>query len=190
MCLVDTGNGLLMLATYNWAKVRPSEKIFYNFLVTSMSATIALCIGTLELLQVICRAVGLHGPFWESVSSIDMAAIGYGIIVAFLVIFAAAVCFSCTRREERLATARARERARQPRFLRGGSKLTVQGLASSHVGGALAGAGWSGSALTRPPPGRAFSLIPRNMSASSATSCATFQGALVFSVGQDIPAAP
>mmetsp|Transcript_3075 Transcript_3075/g.8236 ORF Transcript_3075/g.8236 Transcript_3075/m.8236 type:complete len:375 (+) Transcript_3075:145-1269(+) len=99
MCLVDTGNGLLMLATYNWAKVRPSEKIFYNFLVTSMSATIALCIGTLELLQVICRAVGLHGPFWESVSSIDMAAIGYGIIVAFLVIFAAAVCFSCTRRE-------------------------------------------------------------------------------------------
>ncbi|CAK0874437.1 unnamed protein product [Prorocentrum cordatum] len=148
MCLVDTGNGLLMLATYNWAKVRPSEKIFYNFLVTSMSATIALCIGTLELLQVICRAVGLHGPFWESVSSIDMAAIGYGIIVAFLVIFAAAVCFSCTRREELwapIATRRQHEPVLQ---------------------------------------------LSQSMSASSATSCATFQGALVFSVGQDIPAAP
>ncbi|CAK0874438.1 unnamed protein product [Prorocentrum cordatum] len=61
MCLVDTGNGLLMLATYNWAKVRPSEKIFYNFLVTSMSATIALCIGTLELLQVGASAAQRDG---------------------------------------------------------------------------------------------------------------------------------
>jgi len=99
MCLVDTGNGLLMLATYSWAKVRPSEKIFYNFLVTSMSATIALCIGSLELLQVVCRAADLHGPFWDAVSGIDMAAIGYGIIFTFFVVFAAAVVFSCARRE-------------------------------------------------------------------------------------------
>jgi high-affinity nickel-transport protein len=99
MCLEDSGNGLLMLVTYSWAKVRPSEKIFYNFLVTSMSATIALCIGSLELLQVICSAADLHGPFWDAVSGVDMAAIGYGIIATFFVVFAAAVCFSCARRE-------------------------------------------------------------------------------------------
>jgi high-affinity nickel-transport protein len=97
MCLVDSGNGLLMLATYSWAKVRPSQKVFYNFLVTSMSAIIALCIGSLELLQVVCRMADLHGPFWDAVSGVDMAAIGYGIVGTFVVVFVAAVCFSCMR---------------------------------------------------------------------------------------------
>ncbi|CAK0854651.1 unnamed protein product [Prorocentrum cordatum] len=95
MCLVDSGNGLLMLATYSWAKARPSQKIFYNFLVTSMSAVIALCIGSLELLQVVCRMADIHGPFWDAVSGVDMAAISYGIVDTFLAVFAAAVSYSC-----------------------------------------------------------------------------------------------
>lgn len=87
MCLVDTLNGLLMLMTYSWAQIEPVQKLFYNFLVTAMSAGIAVMIGSLELLQIAGEQCGFSGPFWSFVAGIDMASIGYTIILTFFVIF-------------------------------------------------------------------------------------------------------
>lgn len=100
MCLLDTTNGLLMLLTYSWTTVRPVQKLFYNFVVTSMSAGIALVICTLELLQIFAREAGLTGGFWNSIQDIDMASIGYSIIASFALVFILAVvyaqgCFEC-----------------------------------------------------------------------------------------------
>lgn len=79
MCLVDTVNGLLMVSTYSWTMVRPVQQLFYNFLVTSMSAGIALIICSLELLQIIAREVHLKGAFWDAVENVDMVSQnGYG----------------------------------------------------------------------------------------------------------------
>uniref|UniRef100_A0A7S2P7C5 Nickel/cobalt efflux system n=1 Tax=Zooxanthella nutricula TaxID=1333877 RepID=A0A7S2P7C5_9DINO len=94
MCLIDTANGLLMLATYSWTEVRPMQKLFYNFVVTSMSAGIALVICSLELLQIVARQANLRGPFWTLVQDVDMVAIGYSIICSFLLVFLVAVCYS------------------------------------------------------------------------------------------------
>eukprot|EP00928_Gymnodinium_smaydae_P038326 TRINITY_DN26460_c0_g1_i1.p1 TRINITY_DN26460_c0_g1~~TRINITY_DN26460_c0_g1_i1.p1 ORF type:complete len:394 (+),score=22.68 TRINITY_DN26460_c0_g1_i1:93-1184(+) len=94
MCLVDTANGLLMLLTYSWASVQPIKKLFYNFLVTAISAAIALLISSLELLQIIGERFGFQGPFWNFVGSVDMASIGYLIILTFFVVLVLAVASS------------------------------------------------------------------------------------------------
>lgn len=93
MCLVDTVNGLLMLATYSWTKLRPIQKIFYNFVVTSMSAGIALIICSLEAVQILAQQLDLKGPFWDTIQNVDMATIGYTIIFTFAFVFGLAVCY-------------------------------------------------------------------------------------------------
>jgi len=106
MCLVDTANGLLMLMTYRWAAVRPLQKILYNFLVTALSAVIALVIGSLELLQVAAQQFHFTGPVWDRIQSVDMGYLGYMVILTFLGIFLTSLCLwrfngrcSCTKRK-------------------------------------------------------------------------------------------
>jgi len=94
MCLVDTCNGLLMIATYGRSDVRPAQKLLYNFLVTAMSACIALVIGTLELLQVVASQEGLSGPFWSWIQDVDMGKIGLMIMGVFLMVFSTAKLLS------------------------------------------------------------------------------------------------
>merc|ERR1719469_375709 len=91
MCFVDTCNGVLMLATYSWTNMRPIQKLFYNFVVTAMSAGIALIIVSLEALQIVAKEAALKGEFWTRVQAVDMATIGYSIILSFLLVFVAAV---------------------------------------------------------------------------------------------------
>ncbi|CAE8735485.1 unnamed protein product, partial [Polarella glacialis] len=92
MCLVDTLNGLLMLMTYSWATVRPIQKLFYNFVVTAMSACVALLISSLELLQILGTEAGWKGPFWIWVQGVNMGTLGFAVIVSFAMVFTAAVC--------------------------------------------------------------------------------------------------
>jgi len=80
-----------MLITYNWATIRPIEKLFYNFLVTAMSAAVALLISSLEILQIVSHEAGWTNPVWLWVNSIDMAALGYTVIFSFILVFFVAV---------------------------------------------------------------------------------------------------
>ncbi len=52
MCMMDTSDGVLMSKAYDWALLNPLRKIFYNLTTTSFSVTVALVIGSIELLQV------------------------------------------------------------------------------------------------------------------------------------------
>jgi len=92
MCLVDTGNGLLMLLAYNWATVRPMQKLVYNLLVTTMSAGVALAIGSLEVLQILGQEAGLTGGLWSWVQDVDMGSLGCAVVASFLTVFGLAVC--------------------------------------------------------------------------------------------------
>eukprot|EP00971_Amphidinium_carterae_P037924 745643-Amphidinium_carterae.1 len=76
MCLVDTVNGLLMLATYSWAEVDPMQKLIYNFAVTAMSSAMAVCISVLEVLQLVAEQTNANGTMWNIIRQVDMASIG------------------------------------------------------------------------------------------------------------------
>jgi len=84
MVLVDTTDGVTMRMAYGWAFLNPIRKIYYNLTVTVISILVALAIGTVELLQVIVLELGLTGPTWQWVDSLDFETIGFGIIIIFL----------------------------------------------------------------------------------------------------------
>jgi len=73
MSLMDTIDGAFMSHAYGWAFSSPVRKIFYNISVTSLSVTVALVIGTIELLQVCGRLDG-----------IDFGLVGYGVVALFV----------------------------------------------------------------------------------------------------------
>jgi high-affinity nickel-transport protein len=85
MSLVDTTDGILMLAAYGWAYVKPIRKLYYNLNITLVSVVIALGIGGIEALDVIGRQLGLSGGIWDAVGGLDFTAIGAVIVVLFVV---------------------------------------------------------------------------------------------------------
>lgn len=91
MCLVDSANGLLMLLAYTWALVSPEEKLFYNFLVTATSATVALLIGSLEFLQLVARELGFKKGLWHEIQNLNMTTMGFGVITVFTVMLGVSV---------------------------------------------------------------------------------------------------
>jgi high-affinity nickel-transport protein len=104
MCLVDTGNGLLMLLAYSWATIEPTEKLFYNILVTGLSALVAILIGTLEMLQIYAQESHLTGSPWDQISEVDMASVGFFIIMLFAVTFGISILVNYVYRRSRPQT--------------------------------------------------------------------------------------
>jgi high-affinity nickel-transport protein len=91
MSLMDTTDGVLMAKAYRWAFMNPLRKIFYNLATTSLSILVALLIGSVELLQVLIGLLGLEGPFFDRVASLDLGALGYVIVGLFLAAWASSV---------------------------------------------------------------------------------------------------
>ena len=56
MSLMDTADGAFMSQAYGWAFSNPIRKVYYNITVTSLSVTVALAVGSVELLQVFATA--------------------------------------------------------------------------------------------------------------------------------------
>lgn len=84
MTLMDTTDSVLMVEAYDWALINPVRKIFYNITTTGLSVAIALAIGSVELLQLLVQALGLHGRFWDAIALIDFARLGYVIVGLFV----------------------------------------------------------------------------------------------------------
>jgi len=51
MALIDTTDGVLMLGAYNWAFINPRRKLYYNFVITAISVSVAVLIGSVEALS-------------------------------------------------------------------------------------------------------------------------------------------
>ena len=84
MTLMDTTDGVLMSKAYNWALLNPVRKIFYNVTTTGLSVTVALVIGSIELLQVLVNVLGLRGGFCEVVARVDFGSLGYVVVGLFM----------------------------------------------------------------------------------------------------------
>ena len=106
MSLLDTADGAFMSQAYGWAFSNPVRKVYYNMTVTSLSVTVALAIGSIELLQVAATKLSLEGGFWSGLQELDFGKLGYAIVALFVVTWAASAVVWKTRRiEERWAAA-------------------------------------------------------------------------------------
>jgi high-affinity nickel-transport protein len=97
MSLMDTLDGAFMSHAYRWAFSNPLRKVYYNLTVTSLSVTVALLIGTIELLQVL-------GAGWSWLGALDFSTLGYGIVGLFVATWAvSAVVWKVASLEKRWA---------------------------------------------------------------------------------------
>ena len=93
MSLMDTTDGVLMSKAYDWAFLNPLRKIFYNLATTTLSVTVALVIGSVELLQVLINLLDLRGALADRVVALDFGALGYVIVGLFLMCWAVSVAW-------------------------------------------------------------------------------------------------
>ncbi|MBU6299647.1 MAG: HoxN/HupN/NixA family nickel/cobalt transporter [Alphaproteobacteria bacterium] len=86
MALVDTTDSILMLGAYGWAFLKPLRKLYYNMSITFVSVVVAFLIGGVEALGLIGAKFELHGPFWQSVGTLNgsFGTLGYLIIAIFV----------------------------------------------------------------------------------------------------------
>src|SRR6266516_3115264 len=97
MSLMDTAGGAFMSHAYGWAFSNPVRKVFYNITVTSLSVTVALVIGTFELLQVLSVS-----PWIDRLS---FGTLGYGVVGLFVLTWAVSYGIWKVRRIEERWTA-------------------------------------------------------------------------------------
>ncbi|MFF9410245.1 HoxN/HupN/NixA family nickel/cobalt transporter [Streptomyces anandii] len=83
MSLLDTIDGSFMNFAYGWAFSKPVRKVYYNLTVTGLSVAVALLIGTVELLGLLARELGLHGAFWGWIAGLDLNVVGFVIVGLF-----------------------------------------------------------------------------------------------------------
>ena len=98
MSLMDTADGAFMTQAYGWAFSNPVRKIYYNITVTSLSVTVALAIGSVELLQVFATKFGLDTGVWAWLNALDFEKLGYVVVGLFLVTWAGSVVIWKARR--------------------------------------------------------------------------------------------
>jgi len=107
MTLVDTADGVVMLAAYEWAFVKPMRKLYYNMTITLVSVLVALAIAGIEVLSLIGNGFALAGTFWDSVAALSANFNNLGLLV--IALFLAAWLLSYL-----LYRARKRDRAALP----------------------------------------------------------------------------
>lgn len=85
MTLVDTSDGVLMVGVYQWAFVEPRRKLYYNCVITLVSALIAIVIGGIETAGLLVSQLGAGGAL-ASVAELaeQFNALGAVIIAVFI----------------------------------------------------------------------------------------------------------
>ena len=95
MTLVDTSDGILMVNAYGWAFVKPMRKLYYNLTITFVSIVIALLIGSVEALGLLCDKLGVVGGFRNFIDMLngDFGSLGCLIIAIFALSWLASATF-------------------------------------------------------------------------------------------------
>ncbi len=93
MSLMDTADGAFMAKAYSWAFSNPIRKVFYNLTVTGLSVFVALFVGGVEISQLLVDKLQLGGQPWKALAALDFSNMGFIIVGAFVVSWAAAFAF-------------------------------------------------------------------------------------------------
>jgi nickel/cobalt transporter (NiCoT) family protein len=93
MSLIDTTDGVVMLAAYEWAFVKPMRKLYYNMTITLVSVAVALLVGGIEALRLVAGGFTLSGGFWDAVGVLNENFNNLGLVVIGVFLAAWAVSF-------------------------------------------------------------------------------------------------
>jgi nickel/cobalt transporter (NiCoT) family protein len=93
MSLVDTTDGVMMLAAYEWAFVKPLRKLHYNMTLTLLSAAIALVVGSIQGLGLIGRRLGLNGALWKTIATVNDNFTALGLLIIGCILLVWALCY-------------------------------------------------------------------------------------------------
>lgn len=85
MVLIDTLDGMLMLAAYGWAYLKPLRKLYYNIVITLISVIVALIIGGTEALQLLSDRLNIHNDFFDLIGKVNLSSAGFIIIAVFII---------------------------------------------------------------------------------------------------------
>ncbi|KVV51823.1 nickel transporter [Burkholderia territorii] len=91
MLLFDTIDGSFMHVAYGWALAQPVRRIYYNLVVTGLSISVALVIGTVEVLGLLNRALGAHGAAGTWLAALDLNDLGFAIVGLFVATWAVSI---------------------------------------------------------------------------------------------------
>ncbi|WP_050788450.1 HoxN/HupN/NixA family nickel/cobalt transporter [Streptomyces sp. AA4] len=91
MTLLDTVDGTFMNFAYDWAFSKPVRKVYYNIVITGLSAGVALLIGSVEVVAILHEKLGLSDPVTGWVAGLDLNNVGFAIVGMFAVVWAAAI---------------------------------------------------------------------------------------------------
>ncbi|MGI4893578.1 MAG: HoxN/HupN/NixA family nickel/cobalt transporter [Janthinobacterium lividum] len=91
MCLFDTLDGAFMNLAYDWASENPLRRLTYNGIVTAISVTIALGIGTVQLVSVLHEQFGLHDAATTWATGLDVRFLGYAVAGFFVLAWTVAL---------------------------------------------------------------------------------------------------
>lgn len=85
MSMIDTLDGLMMYWAYGFAVANPGGRRLYNLYLTTVSAVVAVGVGSVELLGCLQHQFRLHGPFWKAIAALNenFEYVGYSIIALF-----------------------------------------------------------------------------------------------------------
>ncbi|MGW6131689.1 HoxN/HupN/NixA family nickel/cobalt transporter [Cellulomonas sp. NPDC055163] len=89
MSLLDTADGCFMSVAYGWALDRPVRTVRYSIVVTALSVVVALGIGGVEVAQIVGERS--QGRLWAWVEGVDLGAVGYAVVVTFVVVWLVAL---------------------------------------------------------------------------------------------------
>jgi high-affinity nickel-transport protein len=108
MTLLDTTDGILMLGVYGWASITPRKKIYYNLIITVMSAAFAIFIALLQIFGIFQSVYDLSGGFWDFISSAgdNFLAIGVALIASLIAgfILSRILCYYYAPDDDRVST--------------------------------------------------------------------------------------
>jgi high-affinity nickel-transport protein len=93
MSLFDTLDGTFMNFAYQWAFSNPVRKVFYNLAITGLSVSVALVIGSIELIGVAHDHLGLTGQGAEWIAELNLNNVGFIIVGLFVVVWAGAIAY-------------------------------------------------------------------------------------------------
>ena len=84
MSLLDTLDGTFMRFAYGWSLSRPLRKAYYNLTLTGLTIAVAVIIGTVELLGLLRKTLGLHRGLLASIANVDLGEVGFIIVGLFV----------------------------------------------------------------------------------------------------------
>ena len=96
-----------MTRAYGWAFVHPARKLRYNLVITSVSAAVAIGVGSIELLGLLGERPGPSSAFWDTIAGLNdnLDSLGFVIIGVFIAIWIGAVALRRPRRRDEVDAA-------------------------------------------------------------------------------------